>query len=82
MPTFGIAPLVLHVPLLKQSVKESLRSIGHGCQVEILLGSAHQGLCNHDFPVHRVMPRRTVMMMMMISDDGGFHSVPWNWIAS
>ena len=57
MPTFEIAPPVLHVPLLKHGVEESLHSICHGCWVEILLGSAHQGLCNHDFPVHRIVPR-------------------------
>ena len=59
MPTFGIAPLVLHVPLLKHSVEESLHSICHGCQVKILPGSACQGLCNHDFPVHCVATRHT-----------------------
>ena len=75
--THEIAPPLLHValPSLKHSGGESLHSIHHGHQVEILLDPAHLGLCDRDFPVHRIVPRRTTMMMM-ISENGGFHSVP------
>ena len=48
--THEIAPPLLLFLSLGRDVKESFSAICHGQHVEILPDSAHQGLCNHDFP--------------------------------
>ena len=51
-----------------------------GRRVKIPPGSTHLGLCDVNFPDHRANPCDTTTMT--ITENGGFHSVPWNRTAS
>ena len=71
--------------LFGHDVEERSCVTSQGRRVEIPLGSAHLGLCDVDFPDHRAKPHDTMMtttMRMRSSDDEGFHSVPWNRMAT